>query len=168
MIEFKGEQTGACKRFLFKKYAKVQMITMLALAAFWAIPAIFLSTLDAAAANLLSNLLFIAVAVQAILAFIPFGKFDRSLVLSKRIYIDLEEGAIVRETHKSEEFRMLSAVERVLDYGAWYVMLFDIGNGARCYACQKDLLTQGTLEEFEALFEGKIERMIASSASGNK
>ena len=162
MIEFRGEQTGLCQRFMFKKYAKVQMITFLALAAFWAIPAILLSTLDAAVANLLSKLLFIAAVAQVILAFIPLGKFNRSLVLSKRIYIDFEEGTIVRETEKEETFRMLSEIRTVLDHGEWYEIVFDFGNGARCYACQKGLLTQGTLEEFELLFEGKIERKFDS------
>ena len=40
----------------------------------------------------------------------------------------------------------------------FYFIKFPFGKYSDKFICQKSLLTQGTLEEFEALFEGKIER----------
>ena len=55
-----------------------------------------------------------------------------------------------------ERFRMLNSVKEILDYGEWYYFIFNYEDRDPYFVCQKDLLTQGTLEEFEALFEGKI------------
>ena len=41
--------------------------------------------------------------------------------------------------------------------GAYYYLDIPAQSG-RGMVCQKDLMTQGTAETFEALFEGKIER----------
>ena len=53
----------------------------------------------------------------------------------------------------------LSAVKKVVDVGDWYHFIgFEVkGKGLYC-VCQKDLLTKGTLEEFEELFADKIVR----------
>ena len=52
----------------------------------------------------------------------------------------------------------LSEVNYVNDYGKWYQVFFKIGFGYRYIICQKDLITQGTIEDFEKIFEGKIVR----------
>lgn len=47
-------------------------------------------------------------------------------------------------------------VKRVLDYGeCYYIIYTDMG---QAIICQKDLLREGTLEEFEEIFAGKIKR----------
>lgn len=54
----------------------------------------------------------------------------------------------------------LSKVKKVIDYGKYYYLYlyrFDPSNGI---VCQKDLLTEGTVEQFEKLFEGKIKRKV--------
>ena len=44
------------------------------------------------------------------------------------------------------------------DFGEYYVLIFrDSGNFSQII-CQKDLLTNGTIEQFEELFDGKIVR----------
>lgn len=51
-------------------------------------------------------------------------------------------------------------IKKVIDYGKYYYISFyrlDPSNGI---VCQKDLLTCGTIEEFEKFFEGKIKRKI--------
>lgn len=50
----------------------------------------------------------------------------------------------------------MDQVKRVRDDGKYYSIIYaDISNAI---ICQKSLLVEGTLEEFEALFEGKIVR----------
>ena len=45
------------------------------------------------------------------------------------------------------------------DFGEYYVLIFrDSGNFSQII-CEKDLLTNGTIEQFEELFDGKIVRM---------
>ena len=48
-------------------------------------------------------------------------------------------------------------IRRVVDMGAYYYLDIPAQSG-RGMVCQKDLMTVGTEESFEKLFEGKIER----------
>lgn len=162
MIEFKGEQTGKCREFLFKKYGKIYRTIFLVTAVLFVIVGLWLSTLEGGFFDTLSKVAFIGVVLMVVIAFLPFGKMEPKKVLAQRIYIDTEEETIIREHDSSdvkEVFHMLNTVEKVLDYGEWYYFDFAYGDKDNCFACQKDLLTQGTLEEFEALFQGKIERV---------
>ena len=74
--------------------------------------------------------------------------------------MDLEEKTVVHQCEKMERFHMLDTVLKVLDYGEWYYLIFNYPDRDPYFVCQKNLLAQGTLTEFEALFEGKIERRI--------
>lgn len=52
----------------------------------------------------------------------------------------------------------IKKIKKVVDFGEYYylyVCRWDASNGI---ICQKDLLMEGSLEEFEKLFEGKIQR----------
>ncbi len=52
----------------------------------------------------------------------------------------------------------IKKIKKVVDFGEYYylyVCRWDASNGI---ICQKDLLIEGSLEEFEKLFEGKIQR----------
>lgn len=54
--------------------------------------------------------------------------------------------------------KSVSRVKRVIDCGEWYYIIFKFGDIGNSWVCQKDLLIQGTIEDFEKLFEGKIIR----------
>lgn len=54
--------------------------------------------------------------------------------------------------------RKLSRIKKILDYGEIYYIIFKFGDITNAWLCQKDLLVQGTIEEFEQLFEGLIVR----------
>jgi len=47
-------------------------------------------------------------------------------------------------------------VKKVYDYGEFYFISFYFGKISCYFICQKSLLTQGTIEDFEKLFDGKI------------
>ena len=59
---------------------------------------------------------------------------------------------------KQSESRSIGLVKTAYDYGEFYFLSFPMGKKSGNFVCQKDLLTQGTLEEFEKLFDGKIVR----------
>ena len=77
------------------------------------------------------------------------------------ILIDMDEqtietmgnGKICYKCHKIQD------VKKILDYGEFYAIIFYFPNADRRFICQKDYIVQGTIEEFEQLFKGKIVRL---------
>ena len=72
----------------------------------------------------------------------------------KKIVVD--EESIACTTDKEIVTKWISDVKQVIDHGEFYELVFPFGKISTNFICQKNLLTKGTLEEFEALFEGKI------------
>ncbi|MBP5193161.1 MAG: hypothetical protein J6126_00330 [Clostridia bacterium] len=52
----------------------------------------------------------------------------------------------------------MSKVKKVLDSGEMYYIVFKTGGIEGAWICQKSNLLQGTIEEFEEIFKGKIKR----------
>lgn len=52
----------------------------------------------------------------------------------------------------------MSKIKKVIDYGEFYYLYLYRIDPSKGIVCQKNLLTNGTIEEFEKLFEGKIKR----------
>ena len=71
--------------------------------------------------------------------------------------ITIEDERVIYEHGNVYNSYDISEVIEVIEYQEYYHILFN--NFNKNYVCQKDLLTQGTIEEFEALFEGKITRV---------
>ena len=66
--------------------------------------------------------------------------------------------SVLNHTKGFESRYKICKVKKVVDYGAYYFIYMrrlDPNNGI---VCQKDLLTEGTIEEFEELFKDKIIR----------
>ena len=84
------------------------------------------------------------------------GEKERIAMTPKKIFV--QDGYIVCATDKQTEAKEVNAVKAVLDFGEFYDIVFPFGNASEKFVCQKSLLSKGTLEDFEALFEGKIER----------
>ena len=60
--------------------------------------------------------------------------------------------------HSAFDERPNDKVKKVLDYGEFYYIMvnrFDFNNGV---LCQKNLITEGTIEEFETIFKDKLVR----------
>ena len=85
-------------------------------------------------------------------------KGEEKKITPKRIYIDTEEKTIVLECNAQERFHVINSVEKVLDYGDWYHFVFKFEDRDPYFICQKNLLAQRSLAEFEALFAGKLEK----------
>ena len=69
---------------------------------------------------------------------------------------DCSDGKIV-------DFRYFPGMERenvkcIFDFGDWYHIVFKFPTKSIYCVCQKNLLEEGTIEEFETIFEGKIVR----------
>ena len=154
MIEFKGPLTGEAEKFLLKKQVQILSRAMIIVAILFGTPiivsAIFID---------LAILLFLTpIVLMLAFSFITPGKNNQKTFMPKRVFIDLEENMIVHQCEKMERFHNLDSVKRVFDYGDWYYFKFDYANRDMYFVCQKDLISQGTIDEFEELFKDKIER----------
>ena len=152
MIEFKGNLTAESKRFLLRKQIKMQILSSSIAISLFLLPIIF----SAIFLNIMLLWLVLPLVLLAVFSLFKTSKSSQKTFMPTRIYLDLEEETILQECEKAERFHILSSVKSVIDYGDWYYLVFNYEDRDPYFVCQKDLLTQGTLEEFEALFEGKI------------
>ena len=156
MIEFSGYISGIAQKHFFNKARKLgQYITMASVAIL--LPSIIYFSLQTKNWLLLA-LYCILFFVIPLSARIPQSKKQRASIIPKRIYT--EEDTIVCVADKYVEYRLLSDVKQVRDFGEFYEIIFPFGKISDKFICQKDLLTIGTIEDFEKLFEGKIVRKI--------
>ncbi len=151
MIEFNGLLTGAAEKYFVNRGIIRMQIAFLCSALLvypvmikyaihiqlWIIPQICLASVVP-------------------MIFLPYlCKIDKKKTLPKRMRI--YDDVMVSTSERASDCQNLNDVKEVRDYGEFYSILFPQGKSVM-FVCQKDLLTQGTLEEFEALFEGKIVR----------
>ena len=152
MIEFKGELTGACKKFLLKRQVKLQIISVSITLVLFTIPTIWIAILKYP----LALLFLIPYAMFLLFAALPPSKKSQKNFVPLRVFVDLEENMIVHQCETQERFHDLSSVKKVEDYEDWYYFYFYFSDRDWYFVCQKNLLTQGNLDEFEALFDGKL------------
>lgn len=92
---------------------------------------------------------------------IPTSRRDLRFVWD--YYIKFEDGIITQiSNHQNgvtQHYKM-SKVKKVVDYGRYYYIFLYRLDPSKGIVCQKDLLINGTIEEFEKLFEGKIIRKL--------
>ena len=153
MIEFNGCLTGASEKFLFEKLIKSFQIST-----------IFAFTM------VLPFIILLVKTFQALFILYIYFAFFLGLMILYRIIIpkaiksgipkriSIMDNKMVCVTDKFTENRSLELVKKVYDYGDFYFISFYFGKISGNFICQKSLLTQGTIEDFEKLFEGKIVR----------
>ena len=156
MIEFTGNFSGKAKKYYNKIErtlgVSIMLIASIIVSPFWIIA--FAPMVDIFFA-LASYCIVVAITLLAI-CLVPFDK----KIMPKRIYTEDGEYISVVLENGIEEYKRIDEAKIVYDYGEFYAIKFYFGNKSNKFICQKDLITKGTLEEFEALFEGKIERQI--------
>ena len=156
MIEFKGEINGASKKFLIKYLTLAQFLCSLIVS----VLAFILIAVFALTVSSLAWVCLIPVSVLLVGSLIPPTKNAQKLFVPKCVFIDLTEGSVVQVCEKTERFHMLENVKCIIDYGEWYYFKFCYSDRDPYFVCQKNLLSQGTLEEFEILFQDKIIRKV--------
>lgn len=81
-------------------------------------------------------------------------KRDKISFTPRKIYI--KDDQIVCIADKYTETKYIEDVKCVYDHGEFYELTFPFGKISDKYICQKKLLIEGSIEEFEELFGGKI------------
>jgi len=150
MIIFRGEPSGECRN-LIRSYNKKSIgifvgIVMVGFLLFLGIPAVI---------EIGWGILLVLLPILAGGWFFTVN-FDKRLNSTPcEVCID-HESINVRYANKNEMYILLEKVGSVVDMGTYYRILDTDGKTMPLYSCQKDLLVEGTLENFEKIFEGKI------------
>ena len=152
MIEFCGKPSGKCLKYMLKRESKIGFIAGILTATLFCVPLIILTfTYD---------WIFIipvpALIIMAVLAGLPPNKQSYDLILPSSIIISIQDGTIISQSPKFHHTESIDNVKLIIDYGEWYHIYFYSKNGR--FVCQKDLLCNGDLSEFERLFKDKLIR----------
>ncbi len=158
-IEFSGMLDGEAKKFAVKQFNKY-MMRFLLIVVVGLLPASLL-------------LLTYNISVCHILGWVGIGVLGLSVVLmmcalivnAARGYKDVcncnvvvEDGEVKYHSGKNSDKKSVESVQKVVDYGEFYRIVFSesFASADDCI-CQRSLLRSGTTEEFEKLFEDKIQ-----------
>ncbi len=153
MIEFAGRLTGAAEKAFVKKNRKTVYIGTLVVLLL-ALPNVFLIGKIVLRDNAFIYAMLAALLLCAIIVFMPKGKKEYLSMLPQRIYTD--KHYIICIADRYSDSRLISDVRQVINHEDFYEIRFPFEKRSDRFICQKSLLTTGSLEEFESLFEGKI------------
>lgn len=158
MIEFKGYLTGNSQKYFCNQIVKFQRIFIL----FTCIPGLFIIYLFGYlfwGVNIELKIILVFLIMIAIVYMLPRiqTKKEKEKITPRRVY--LENDIIICQSNALVESRTVQDIKEVRDYGDFYYLVFPFGKYSYRFVCQKDLLTQGTIADFESLFTGKIKRM---------
>ncbi len=157
MIRFEGDISPECKKFIRKGEVKTTLYG--GAFAFVVIAYPFIALFSKWMNSIVTPLLIYIVGVAAfvLMAFVAPTKKDIDTLSPTKISICLEDGYIEATCQRFTLDRDLSDVKSVVDHGGWYSFKFS-GRGAPShrFICQKNLIVEGTIEEFEKIFAEKM------------
>ena len=154
MIEFTGILSGSAKKRFLKRVANYGQ-KYLVIGELFVLPIIILIAVKMENWIPIGAYLGYSILIL-LLPRIPKSKKEVDAIIPKKVYI--EDGSIICVAEKYVEYRNLADVKRIHDFGEYYELRFSFGKISEKFICQKNLITKGTLEEFENLFRDKIIR----------
>lgn len=157
MIEFKGYLTGKSQKFFCNQIVKLQqkLIIFTLIPGFVILTIVFYVVFDVIALYpevIISEIILLALAL--LLPKIQTKK-EKEKITPQKIFIDND--MIISESNAAVDTRFMKDVKEVRDYGEFYYFVFKAYSYR--FVCQKDLLTQGSIDEFETMFAEKIKKM---------
>ena len=157
MIEFKGSLTGnALKRLRENYFILFSSIISAATITGGVIISYIIGIEDIEHLRLVILLLTPVYLFSCIIVPYLFMKFDKSHIPKQ---ITIKDGIISCVTDQiGTDSRKIEQIKIVKEYSDHYYIICKGLNIPPHFICQKDLLTQGTIEEFESLFAGKIKK----------
>ena len=152
MIEFAGELSEQSKKALNKIMTSIQfkaacIVSIIAAAAI---------TYFVVTYNEIIALGYLPVIVLLIGSACPQSKKNEHLFCPTRILIDSSRNELFVILNNNKITRHFDDIVCVNDFGEHYKIKFKFPHKSIYFLCQKDLIVQGTLEEFETLFQDKL------------
>lgn len=151
MFEFKGNLSKECEDFLYNKQRKLELISLGSVCVIFSIIIIVLSALF----HPIFLIFFFLIAFILFTPFLPITKKSFLQHMPKLIIFNLNEDSVFYKSIKNEDSYRISDIEIIYDYGNFYHIKFKRVPDSY-YLLQKDLITQGTIEEFQECFKDKI------------
>lgn len=150
MIKFYGNITEDNKKFIIKKE---KMIFFLASVIPISI-GIILTIVAAIKINIIWLIFCIPLIFFICIPLFPISKKTMGLIVPDKILIinDL----IISEGTNFKSVRKLIDIKKIKDYGDYYQIYFKWPKKTYKFLCQKNLLIEGSIEDFEKMFFNKI------------
>lgn len=158
MIIFDGYLTGSAEKWLHKKNREFgRNVLLVAVLLFFPIILFFSIETQKLLIIPIYSSLFVFV---PLLSIVPQSKKEKRVVTPHKIIID--DKTLTCKAVKFEEIRFIQDVKVVKDHGDFYEIIFPFGKVSNNFICQKNLLSKGSIENFEILFKSKMDN------TGNK
>ncbi len=152
MIVFKGELSEKNKKILRKETSRFSFIPTLIVSVILIVPI----TLAVVYYDTIIAYAYIIIPVLLLATLVPVSKKDWKLVCP--IEISIDDVNVIINGEDWYEVREISNLESIVDLGDCYRMFFEIPEKTIHCLCQKDLIVEGTIEEFEERFAEFIVR----------
>ncbi len=150
MIVFEGPMSGECRKYLLRRNAKISFIGGLITSIIFIIPTVILALkVDL----ILLFFLFVLIPFPFLVALRP-REIYYPIIFPSKITIDTQTREMTIQSSQFCAESSIDEVVKVMDKGEWYLICVESND--RQFVCQKDLLTNGTLDEFEEIFRDKI------------
>lgn len=164
MIEFRGKVSAENYKAIYKKYKGGVRYAMIISWCVFCIPLIVIGI------HMHNREMWIWFGVFTGLFTLIAGFFilfpgiairEKEMIKNLPVRVTIDEDTIRRygenDFYASED---LTDLKKVLDMGNWYQFKFYFPHKDIAFICQKDLIVEGTIEEFEELFKDYIVRRI--------
>ena len=159
LIRFERQPTGKCKKYVQTREAKNGLRTCAILMGLFGSRVML--TVMLFSSMKWQNVLWISLVIMALIMaavyFFPFRKRGESAILPSLVVIH-DDGTMDSKSEKFYWIRSTDEVDHVEDMGEWYQIVFIPTAKNMRFICQKDLMTRGSIREFEEIFAGKIVR----------
>ena len=163
MIEFKGELSNKTKEFLLRIHKKEHVfsasIALIVLGVISLIMFVFMEEI-----RLIICSCFLTGIIIVLLLLVLPNKKDKLNIIKEYVSnsIVIQDDYIEREGEGTCSYacEKIEDVKSVFDYGTFYHIKFYFPVKDKYFILQKDLITQGTIEEFEEIFADLIVRKI--------
>ena len=154
MIIFSGNLSKDCKKHIAKRIKFMSFVGITISAIIMLILFIFL-TIYVDILFILFDFVFLFI---PLLSFIPPDQKSINKLTPNKVSIINNQ--VISESASFYYQTKISNVNKIVDYGDWYQIFFKYPYKNQTYICQKDLIEEGTIEDFENLFKEKIVRKI--------
>ena len=146
MIEFRGTLSDTCTKEMMKRETITKLIVFTPLGVAFALPFFIIGLFKEPMFHAFAALAFIICLCGAG----PAPKNKYHTIFPTSVKIDGEDLSISGDGFFHE--RGMEQVKKVIDFGDWYQIVFYFPHKNLYFICQKDLIVQGTIQEFEELF----------------
>ena len=156
MIRFEGQLSRECQKYIRKTEAIAQIVVFTIVLLLFAYPMYLM------VASMIAPVVGISIFASlyitiVILSFVSPPQKEFIKKVPHKITISSVDNTMISVSVAHTLETEIDNVKSVCDMGNWYLFKFaSPPNYSLNFICQKDLIVEGTIEDFEKLFEGKI------------